>query len=133
MQALGSFLLVAIGGAFGSAARYGCALLLEGRLVDWPLGTLGANLLGCFVIGVINGLTQDLDLPLISKEGRLLLATGFCGGLTTLSSFINELGGLTRDGRFGTAGLYFALTLGGATLAFVLGLFLARVIREILR
>lgn len=133
MQTIGAFLLVAVGGALGSAARYGCALLLQGRWVEWPLGTLGANLLGCFVIGVISGLTQDLELPLISKEGRLFLATGFCGGLTTLSSFINELGGLTRDGRFATAGLYFMLTLGGATLAFVLGLLLARALYENLR
>ena len=130
MQTLGGFLWVGLGGALGSAARYGLSLLLAGRLPALPLGTLWANLLGCFVIGVIGGLTQDIEASFISQEGKLFLATGFCGGLTTLSSFINELGALTRDGRVASAGLYFALTLGGAALAFMLGLLLARLIRE---
>jgi CrcB protein len=58
----------------------------------------------------------------MSTEMRLLLATGFCGGFTTMSSFIYELGQFVQDKEFFFASTYFVATLAGAGLAFALGL-----------
>ena len=59
---------------------------------------------------------------------RLLLATGFCGGFTTMSSFIYELGQFVQDKEFFFASIYFAATLAGAALAFGLGLLIVEYI-----
>jgi CrcB protein len=56
---------------------------------------------------------------------RLLLATGFCGGFTTMSSFIYELGQFVQDKEYFYASTYFFATLAGAALAFLLGLLLS--------
>ena len=83
-----AFLLVFIGGGLGSGCRY----LISNLAVRWfgkgfTWGTLGVNLLGCFIIGVLFGLIQK---NLIDREARLFLMTGFLGGLTTFSTFALE-------------------------------------------
>ena len=65
---------------------------------------------------------------LLSTEARLLLATGFCGGFTTLSSFIYELGQYVQDKEFFFASSYFVATLAGAAIAFVLGLIISGIL-----
>ena len=88
-----------------------------------PYGTLVSNLAGCLVIGLIAGLGARTEV--LSTELRLLLATGFCGGFTTLSSFIFELGQFTQDKEYFYASTYFVATIFGAGLAFVAGLALS--------
>ena len=61
----------------------------------------------------------------MSTEMRLLLATGFCGGFTTMSSFIYELGQYVQDKEYFFASSYFVATLAGAGLAFVMGLLIS--------
>ena len=124
MQALSSFLLVGVGSLVGGVSRYGLTLLTQNvSAFSLPYGTLLSNLVGCLVIGLIAGFSGKTEL--LSTEMRLLLATGFCGGFTTLSSFIYELGQFVQDKEYFYASGYFAATLVGAVLAFLLGLLIS--------
>ena len=119
---LTSILLVGLGGALGAACRYLAALAGQTFSIDFPYGTLAANLLGCFVIGFLMQLVVAFNWP--SPTGRLFLATGFCGGLTTLSSFVYELHAFMQDEEYFYASLYFGGTLVGSVLCFYLGVLL---------
>jgi fluoride exporter len=124
VQALSSFLLVGVGSLVGGVSRYGLTLLTQNvSAFSLPYGTLLSNLAGCLVIGLIAGFSGRTEL--LSPEMRLLLATGFCGGFTTLSSFIYELGQFVQDKEYFYASGYFAATLVGAALAFLLGLLIS--------
>ena len=80
-------LLVALGGAVGSVARYGARVALARAWPALPLGTLTVNVLGCFCFGLLAGATDDRTL-------RLALGTGVLGGFTTFSAFGGETLGL---------------------------------------
>lgn len=117
---LGSALLVGAGGFVGSVARYGLGVLAQALTLQWPWGTLAANVLGTLVIGVMAGLLgRGVS---VSLEARLLVATGFCGGFTTLSSLVYEAAGFAREGQTLAAVGYALGTLVLAALAFALGL-----------
>ena len=124
MQLLLSLLLVGLGSMLGGVSRYGMTLLTQNvSAFSLPYGTLLSNLAGCLLIGVIAGLGGKTEV--LSTEMRLLLATGFCGGFTTMSSFIYELGQFAQDKEYFFASTYFVATLAGAGLAFALGLLLS--------
>ena len=124
MQLLLSLLLVGLGSMLGGVSRYGMTLLTQNvSAFSLPYGTLLSNLAGCLLIGVIAGLGGKSEV--LSTEMRLLLATGFCGGFTTMSSFIYELGQFAQDKEYFFASTYFVATLAGAGLAFALGLMLS--------
>jgi fluoride exporter len=125
-QALLNSLLVGIGGAAGSLARYGLAVLLQRHSLVFPLGTLAANLAGCFVIGCVAELAAPLAL--LPPATRLLLGTGFCGGFTTLSSMIYEVAQFLRDGEYFHAGIYIVGSLAGSLILFFLGVVAVRMI-----
>ncbi len=116
---LRAFLFVGIGGAAGSMARYGVGQLI-GRFTghQFPLATFTVNLLGCFIIGILYGLTQRNNL--LSDGGWLLAATGFCGGFTTFSSLALENVLLGRNQLVSTALIYTLLSV-------VLGILLCRI------
>ena len=95
---LAAFLLVGAGGMAGSMLRYALALTGQRFSISFPHGTLWANLAGCFLIGLVTQVAADTGL--IAPTTRLLLTAGFCGGLTTLSSMIYELGQMLRDGEW---------------------------------
>ncbi len=82
-------LLVALGGALGSVARYLAAIVLNPKtnLLSWPWSTFSVNLIGCLLIGLLGGFWTKNPA---SHEWRLLLVTGFLGGFTTFSSFALE-------------------------------------------
>ena len=111
-----TWLLVAIGGALGSSARYGLGLLLVGFA---PLGTLAVNTLGC-------GLMGYLQARLGPEPLRVFFMTGFCGGFTTWSAFGLETTTLAQEGRLGAAALYTGSTLAFALGAIALGWYLGR-------
>ena len=98
-------LLIALGGAVGSLARYGTGTLLlrvtEKTLFPW--GTLAVNLIGCLAIGYLNGLLDD---RLIRPELRFLLVIGFLGGYTTFSTFGWETAAMLRQGEYARAIAY---------------------------
>ena len=110
---------VGVGGMVGSLCRYGLTLLSRDWSISLPCGTLISNLTGCLVIGAIMELAAVTEV--LSPSARLFLATGFCGGFTTLSSLVYELMQMMRDGEWAYAGLYFGLTIAGAIVAFGVG------------
>ena len=121
MQALLPFILVGLGSMAGGVSRYGISLWTQNISVfSIPYGTLISNLAGCLIIGFVAGISGKSEL--LSSEMRLLLATGFCGGFTTMSSFVYELGQFVQDKEYFFASSYFVATLAGAGLAFVVGL-----------
>ena len=123
-QVLMPWVMVGIGSMLGGVSRYGLSLVTQNiSAFSIPYGTLFSNTLGCLVIGLIAGVGGKTEL--LSTEMRLLLATGFCGGFTTMSSFVYELGQLVQDKEVLYATSYFVVTLAGAGLAFGLGLYLS--------
>jgi len=83
-----NFLAVALGGAIGSCGRYLLSLAVEAKAPSrFPFETLTANLIGCFLIGLLWGYFERLP---ISHEYRLFLFTGVLGGFTTFSTFARE-------------------------------------------
>lgn len=111
---------VALGGGAGAAARYALSLALQRVSLTMPWGTLAANWSGCFIMGVLGAMIQR-ELPL-TPTARLLLATGFCGGLTTFSTFMYELHGLVSAREVFYGLLYVLASVGGSAVAFLLGL-----------
>jgi len=99
-----TILLVALGGALGSVARYlfsTAVLRATGSL--FPVGTFAVNVVGCFVFGVIAGAAEQRVQ--LAPELRLFLLVGILGGFTTFSSYAFESFALVRDGQFVWAGL----------------------------
>jgi fluoride exporter len=92
-----SFIAVAIGGTIGCLLRWLLAICLNRYLPAIPPGTLAANLIGCYIIGV--AIAFFAVYPQIAPEWRLFIATGFCGGLTTFSTFSVEVVVLLQSGR----------------------------------
>lgn len=108
-----SLLLVFIGGGTGSVARYLLGKYLNSTTTGIPYGTFAANVLGSLLIGIILG--WALKNNSLSSNTALLLATGFCGGFTTFSTFAYENHVFLKSGDFMTFALY-------AIASFVLGI-----------
>ncbi|MBL7829148.1 MAG: fluoride efflux transporter CrcB [Saprospiraceae bacterium] len=105
--------LVFFGGGFGSLCRWGLGLLLQPWQHKFPWATLAANGLACLVLGALLGLQFGGDL---STERRLLLATGFCGGFSTFSTFTAETFLAFQSGAYMQAALNI---FGNLTLCFI--------------
>jgi len=124
VSAILPFVYVGLGSMLGGVSRYGMTLVTQNyAAVTIPFGTLMSNIAGCLLIGLIAGIGATSQV--LSTEMRLLLATGFCGGFTTMSY---ELGQFIQDKEYFYASSYFVATLAGAGLAFVLGLLISELI-----
>jgi fluoride exporter len=95
-----NFILVFFGGGFGSLVRYGISLTINNLDIKFPLATLVSNVVACFLIGAISASVTKGNL---TDAQRLLLATGFCGGFSTFSTFSNETLQLAQNGQLFTA------------------------------
>ena len=105
MSAILPFVYVGLGSMLGGVSRYGMTLATQSYAAfSLPLGTLISNIAGCLLIGLIAGLAATSQI--LSTEMRLLLATGFCGGFTTMSSFVYELGQFIQDKEYFFAGYF---------------------------
>ena len=119
-------LLVALGGAVGSIARY----LMASRIqvaTGWqfPLGTVLVNILGCFLIGIPYVLLVARPDP--RHELRALLITGVMGGFTTFSSFSLETVTMAMNGNYTGATLNVVISVAACLVGTVLGIALARI------
>ncbi|MFN2357845.1 MAG: fluoride efflux transporter CrcB [Desulfotignum sp.] len=119
-------LLVMVGGSLGAASRYGISLLTVKMWgTRFPWGTLTVNLAGCFLIGLLFGLSDRVRL--LTPDMRLLLITGFLGALTTFSTFSMETVSAGRAGMMVQPLMNILVNnLGGLTLTF-LGLWIGSV------
>ena len=113
---------VAVGASAGALARWGAGLWLNARWTGFPLGTLLVNVLGGFLIGM--ALEWFGRMP--NEMARLLLVTGFLGGLTTFSSFSGESLSLLQRGDFGLALAHTLIHVLGSLVAAAAGLALMR-------
>jgi len=95
---------IAIGSVLGGLMRWGLALRLNALFPSIPPGTLSANLIAGYIVGV--ALAFFAQAPGLSPEWRLLVITGFCGGLSTFSTFSAEIVALLQRGQY-------TLALGG--------------------
>ena len=106
------FAAVGLGAAVGAWLRWALSLAFNARIESLPLGTLAANLVGGYLIGIVVALFQDM--PELAPEWRLLLVTGFLGGLTTFSTFSAEAVALLQRGAYGWALLHSGIHLLGS-------------------
>ncbi|MBX3303349.1 MAG: fluoride efflux transporter CrcB [Nitrospira sp.] len=116
-----STLLVALGGAIGSVARYALSGWVLHHTVDWrfPLGTFAVNIIGCLIVGLLGGLVVKHDF--FSANTRLFLFTGIAGGFTTFSAFGLETFYLLRRDEILVAGGYVVSSVVIGLLALWLG------------
>lgn len=96
-----SILAIALGAALGALLRWQLGSKLNSIFPTMPPGTLAANLIGAYVVGLCVAFFATYSA--ISPEWRLLLITGFCGGLTTFSTFSAEVTVLLQQGRISWA------------------------------
>lgn len=107
-------LLVFVGGGFGSVFRYLLGKYLNSTESGIPYGTFAANILGSLLIGIILGLAAKNEA--LTQNQTLLLATGFCGGFTTFSTFAYENHVFLKSGDFTTFAFY---TIGSFAIGFL--------------
>ena len=99
-------LLVSIGSFFGGGMRFWISKMVQSyTFIAFPFGTMTVNVLGCLIIGFLSGLNWNGG-GLLSPSVKMLLTTGFCGGFTTFSTFMNEGYGLMKDGSYTYMMLY---------------------------
>jgi CrcB protein len=117
---LNSLLAISLGAAAGSVLRWLLGLSLNSLFPTIPLGTLTANLVGGYLIGVAVALFAGH--PGLAPEWRLLIITGFLGGLTTFSTFSAEVTALLQEGRLLWAGMAISAHVVGSLMMTILGL-----------
>ena len=118
------FAAVGIGAALGAWLRWGLAVWLNPRHVLFPLGTLAANLIGGYLVGV--AVAVVIGRPDLPPEWRLFIITGFLGGLTTFSSFSAEVTALLAQGDYAAGFVLAATHLVGSLLLTAAGFATAR-------
>jgi CrcB protein len=119
-QTMPTILAICFGASLGALARWQLGLWLSynGALIPW--GTLAANLIGGYLVGVCVGVFQQM--PELDPVWRLTLVTGFLGALTTFSSFSAEVVGLLQQARYALALGTASLHLFGSLALTILGL-----------
>ena len=121
-------LLVGIGSFVGGSLRMVVSKFVQLAVPGlFPWGTLAVNVVGCFLIGVFSSLSGDEGG--MSPSVRLLFTTGFCGGFTTFSTFVNEGTALGRDGNLTGLALYVASSVAVGFVCLLVGNSLAKAVQ----
>jgi len=126
MLSLGSIMAVGIGAAVGAWIRWGLGIVLNPVFPTLPLGTLAANLGGGLLMGVAMELITRHSV--MSPELRLLMTTGFLGGLTTFSTFSAEVTNLLLRREFFWGAVAIGVHVAGSVLLTIAGIILARLV-----
>lgn len=116
---LSSIVAIGIGAALGAVLRWLLGMSLNALFPLVPPGTLAANLIGGYLIGV--SIAVFARHPQLAPEWRLFIVTGFLGGLTTFSTFSAEVTNLLQSGRFLAAGAAVSLHVAGSLVMTFLG------------
>lgn len=118
-----AFIWIFIGGGLGSCLRYSIQQLLKNLSTLYPIGTLCANVLGCFLIGVFVGTLEKWGA--FKDPAHFLFIVGFTGGLTTFSSFILENVTLFKSSLYSPL-VYSMASMGLGILFISMGVLLAK-------
>lgn len=122
------FLAVGTGAAIGAWVRWGLSVMLNASFPSLPLGTLVANLVGAYLIGLF--MASLAFSATLAPEIRLFLVTGLLGGLTTFSTFSAEAVTLLTRGQYGWATTHILVHVLGSLAMTVLGLLTVQLIRS---
>ncbi|HXU02559.1 MAG TPA: fluoride efflux transporter CrcB [Polyangia bacterium] len=118
------FLLICLGGAVGTGARYLFSTAMKSAFGNFPFGTLGVNVIGSFLASVV--MVLALEKSALSPDLRLIIVTGVLGGFTTYSSFNYETLHLAQSGAVTLAITNVAVTLVTCWLAGIAGIWITR-------
>jgi len=120
-------LLVGTGGFLGTVARFITSRYFAAYFPSsFPYGTFVVNVVGCFLIGLIYGISEKGNF--MSTEWRLVLTVGFCGGFTTFSAFAAENMAMLRDSEFFNFFLYTGSSIFIGLLATFAGIMLIKIL-----
>lgn len=117
---LKAIVAICVGASLGALLRWVLGLKMNSFMPSIPPGTLAANLIGGYVVGL--AVAFFADTPDIAPEWRLLIITGFCGGLTTFSTFSAEIVTLIQQGELARMALAISLHLAGSVLMTIAGI-----------
>ena len=119
-------LVIGAGSFIGGIARYLLTLFIQTRsVVPFPFGTLGVNVIGCFLMGLVFALTAKNNMP---GEWRPFLATGILGGFTTFSAFSLETVNMLQTEQYGQAILYILASVLLGLLATFMGIWFIKLV-----
>jgi CrcB protein len=124
---VGQWVAVGVGAAFGAWIRWGLGLMLNATLPVLALGTLAANLLGGYLMGLVIG--AFALAPSVSPEVPLFVMTGFLGGMTTFSTFSAEGVNLIARGQYSWAAAHILVHVFGSLLLTGLGIYTIQLIK----
>lgn len=113
-------LAIAVGSTAGGLLRWALSLRLNPGTAALPLGTLASNLIAGYVVGL--AIAWFAQAPGIAPEWRLLVITGFCGGLSTFSTFSAEIVAALQRGQLGWAAGTIAVHVVGSVLMTLAGM-----------
>ncbi len=124
---VGQWIAVGLGAAIGAWMRWGLGMMLNATLPVLAMGTLAANLIGGYLMGL--AIAGFALAPTISPEVRLFVMTGFLGGMTTFSTFSAEGVNLIARGQYGWAATHILVHVVGSLVMTGLGIFTIQLIK----